>query len=579
MECDIAGIRPSVSYYLQAFSSPVRAEGSNTSERGNLSSAWLRNPYHIPSPNFSPKLHISKFLATACGKALLLRSSKVDSDMEDLMTMNDMTVVEAQASDTPGTTETEKKEDTATATKQSPMTPPQSERFSHQPRAQSLSVTVPKPQSHMRAQSIATSSPARKRLSLSFPVLPPGCEPPSRNRSPTSGTVTPQTLFPAEIDPDDSAAFLTALAAQERRVLELREELSKAESELTKLKRQWAIHEAKKTRREMALGSSVLTSPTRRGDPRDSLTSPTTREDFERRRKPTTGAGRKVLSSQRHTRTLSLLSPERQQQPDTPTMDQDHSQLVEGHALMNSPSVKESSSSTSPLRTQSLDLPTTRPKNQDVLLKTGKQMAEDFRDGLWNFIEDLKQATVGEDIMRPPPIRRIPSRSNLRQPSTSTITSLRNATKSKGKEREDDLIDLGQDEENQNFRWSTSTTLSDPSGVTTPPSRASTPRTSTRFVPSSFPQRWVALMLQKDWQAEEKPVDNSSVTSLLTYTPSQIKKHATTLMTQMEKTFEIERVEDQKGGGTLGRSNSCSLKGEPGGELRSRSGSPKQRTE
>lgn len=47
-----------------------------------------------------------------------------------------------------------------------------------------------------------------------------------------------------------TSAFLTTLAAQERRVLELREELEKAENGLSKLKKQWAQHEAIKKRNE-----------------------------------------------------------------------------------------------------------------------------------------------------------------------------------------------------------------------------------------------------------------------------------------------------------------------------------------
>ena len=49
----------------------------------------------------------------------------------------------------------------------------------------------------------------------------------------------------------DSNTFLTALASQERRVLELKEELQKAETDLEKLKRQWTTHEAAKKRNEL----------------------------------------------------------------------------------------------------------------------------------------------------------------------------------------------------------------------------------------------------------------------------------------------------------------------------------------
>ena len=49
----------------------------------------------------------------------------------------------------------------------------------------------------------------------------------------------------------DSNTFLTALASQERRVLELKEELQKAETDLEKLKRQWTTHEAARKRNEL----------------------------------------------------------------------------------------------------------------------------------------------------------------------------------------------------------------------------------------------------------------------------------------------------------------------------------------
>jgi hypothetical protein len=37
------------------------------------------------------------------------------------------------------------------------------------------------------------------------------------------------------------------------------------------------------------------------------------------------------------------------------------------------------------------------PSSADALVKTGKQMASDLRDGLWTFFEDIRQATVGEE--------------------------------------------------------------------------------------------------------------------------------------------------------------------------------------
>jgi Domain of unknown function (DUF4048) len=37
------------------------------------------------------------------------------------------------------------------------------------------------------------------------------------------------------------------------------------------------------------------------------------------------------------------------------------------------------------------------PPSREALLRTSKQMASDFREGLWTFFEDLRQATVGDE--------------------------------------------------------------------------------------------------------------------------------------------------------------------------------------
>ncbi|KAF8253025.1 hypothetical protein K440DRAFT_273938 [Wilcoxina mikolae CBS 423.85] len=401
-------------------------------------------------------------------------------------------------------------------------TAPSDEHLQRPQRTQSLSVTVPRIQTaHARAASVATSSPAgRKRLSLSFPVLPPGYDPPPRNHSPatpSSSSVGLTTPPNGDVSPEDSASFLTILAAQERRVLELREELSKAESELTKLKRQWANHEANKSRYEVH--NSGVTTPQRTGrDMRDAMTSPTNREEFQRRqqRGVTGSSSRKVLPSQRHQRTLSLLSPDRefrQSFPRPKDLDSDSASAIsKKRASLNA---KESSSTSLSARAQSLDLPD-RPKSQDLFIKTGQQIAADFRDGLWTFLEDLKQATVGEDTPRAPTpntttattsrpntVRRISSKANLRSSSTEKLngTSLerrhskenrKSSRKGKLPETEESLIDFSQDNDqlqsrddrDPSFRWSSSTLSDypDPSGIMTPPSRASTPRTSTRLV-------------------------------------------------------------------------------------------------
>lgn len=37
------------------------------------------------------------------------------------------------------------------------------------------------------------------------------------------------------------------------------------------------------------------------------------------------------------------------------------------------------------------------PPSREALMRTGKQMASDLREGLWTFLEDIRQATVGEE--------------------------------------------------------------------------------------------------------------------------------------------------------------------------------------
>jgi hypothetical protein len=37
------------------------------------------------------------------------------------------------------------------------------------------------------------------------------------------------------------------------------------------------------------------------------------------------------------------------------------------------------------------------PPSREALVRTGKQMASDLREGLWTFLEDIRQATVGEE--------------------------------------------------------------------------------------------------------------------------------------------------------------------------------------
>lgn len=241
--------------------------------------------------------------------------------------------------------------------------------------------------SPMPSPSLSTShSIMPTPIPSSTPVLP--ARPPSPERRPSQ--------------PLESGAFLTALAAQERRVLELREELKKAESDLEKLKKHWAVHEMFKKKNQIrhveqlrpiskSVSSSSFADPNSLGR---------TRPDHERRRSlaiNTKQSQRKVFSGSRHTRTLSLLSPKgsAELKPDSAVKMMGKS----SNRIARSDTVFESRATTTIIRASNN---TVLNKNingppKDAILETGKQLVGDFREGLWTFLEDLRQATVGEE--------------------------------------------------------------------------------------------------------------------------------------------------------------------------------------
>lgn len=394
-----------------------------------------------------------------------------------------------------------------------------------------------------RSSSAATNNSGghRKRLSLSFPVVVNTAVRHYGQSSTAPGTpVIATPADPNRVSPSDSMTFLTALAAQERKVLELKEELTKAETELTKLKRQWAMHEATRKRLE------VLQTETRplstdlesgsRSEEASRVNSPTFAEERKARRQAamanlvgtcSSPNGTRKVTSQRHTRTLSLLSPQRTTYPQP--FPQPRDSLDEESSESQAAAATATATTRKPgiTRAETFPTPTTRPmsmieshssskrNSQDVLLRTGKQMAEDFREGLWTFIEDLRQATVGDEPTPRPQVngnghnlrhnsslRRQGSKGSLRSVASSTTGG---RTHSPSKAGGNDLKDAGEDsweqgtssegrsefetteqhttKSNTPARWSTTSTIFSDLGSSssTIPSRSSTPRTSTRF--------------------------------------------------------------------------------------------------
>jgi len=230
-------------------------------------------------------------------------------------------------------------------------------------------------------------------------------------------------------------------------VLELKEELTKAEAGLEKLKLQWAQHEAHKKKNDaksvtklQPLQTSVPAFPAEEdGDGSNAWMQ----QEMERRKallgsnKPTS---RTVFSGSKHTRTLSLLSPVNRTPATTalqqtrilhPPRKQSLSETVEpapppnrAHRQSIAFPVKPATPTMGIAKEEvgvagsKGDISAYDPENDLLLLETGKKVATNLRDGLWTFWEDLKQVTVGEEATKiEPPARRQSSYQSIRDAS------------------------------------------------------------------------------------------------------------------------------------------------------------------
>jgi hypothetical protein len=270
--------------------------------------------------------------------------------------------------------------------------------------------------SHARSKTVDVVRQG-KRLSLQFPIQPaagsnsPSFSPRSRPQSWYNGT-TP-VLSPEPVESPSETSLLGVLAAQERFVLELKEELEKAEADLNTLKKHWADHEDNKLKQEarkvsamQPLNTSLANFATNQYDGDGS--NLWMQKEMERR-KMLLGhhktSQRKVFSGSRHLRTLSLLSPERSEAPPFPQpLD-----LQQEEPANQRPQLPTRASTSSDLTRQvSLNgdhgrydmggLPTIQ---REQLIRAGTQMATDFKKGLFTFIDDIRQATVGDEAGHP----------------------------------------------------------------------------------------------------------------------------------------------------------------------------------
>ncbi|KAF4978323.1 hypothetical protein FDECE_18239, partial [Fusarium decemcellulare] len=283
--------------------------------------------------------------------------------------------------------------------------------FSHMPRNSSSSAAarpitpaaqkddaVPFRRGHTRAKSSMSSMSRHvNRLSLTLPIAPPTSDP-SR---PTPASATMSSVPPTPIDsgltsPADANEFIIAIAAQERRVLELREELSRAEAELSSLKKKWTTQDKKGDPIPFeAFRSPVLSADEESGSARRSA-------DLDRRKllQQTQNAAaqnrRRVLRGG-HTRTLSLLSPAKPDAGFSLHQDRDHE-----HETVKLPSIER--------RTAQLTNPhlakraSWQPRTQQNVAGV-PQIVEDFKLGLRAFVEDIRQITVGDEPINGQSIR------------------------------------------------------------------------------------------------------------------------------------------------------------------------------
>lgn len=245
-------------------------------------------------------------------------------------------------------------------------------------------------------QSISTSPTMRNanRLSLTLPIAPPSSDPsrPTPTYATASYSIPPTPIDTSvSITPVEGNEFIIAIAAQERRVLDLKEELARAEAELSTLKKQWASQEAYSKKREQTPrrvipsteDDSIASRRSIDSDRRRSLMLQTQATPPQNRRKVLRGG---------HTRTLSLLSPPKSDSGfgildddplKLPPLDRRTAQLV-------TPNISKRASWAPQSHRPQTSVP---------------GLVEDFRLGLKAFVEDIRQITVGDEPISGPAAR------------------------------------------------------------------------------------------------------------------------------------------------------------------------------
>lgn len=189
-------------------------------------------------------------------------------------------------------------------------------------------------------------------------------------------------------------------------MLEIREDLKCAEAELTRLKKQWGAFDSVRKRNAMVNGEpmrpavSAQNSPAvedvegkRRSIELDRRRTMLMSQQLNRECAPTPGRRRVIRGG--HTRALSLLSPTK---PEEFSLLDD---LLDGHNTPykdSEPHLQHLGRMTPIGASQLNHRATWAPRSTSPNSNNGvKQMAEDFKAGLWTFVEDLRQVAVGDE--------------------------------------------------------------------------------------------------------------------------------------------------------------------------------------
>lgn len=213
-------------------------------------------------------------------------------------------------------------------------------------------------------------------------------------------------------------------------MLELKEELQRAEKELELLKRQWVTQEAQKKRNDVRKVTKLQPLNTGlagaavgldKGVEGVESASAWLQQEMERRKALLSGpksSSRTVFKGSRHTRTLSLLSPDAgggvarelgafpprlDSLPSGKRMSGDREKQFHQQRQMGRPQPVTRASTTPDLTTEVADHVdadgdlSAQGVDRETLIKGGRQMASHFKDGFWTFFEDLRQATIGDE--------------------------------------------------------------------------------------------------------------------------------------------------------------------------------------